>query len=173
MRLPVFKLKLVRSGWIAFPRIDLDQPQLAAYFFHKLIGKAAVEHAAVIFLNPVQQVVGSTVIGMGDLGRVNMVAREVFKSAILANASSVMVSHNHPNGIALPSPEDIHVTQRLIRAGNILGIKVLDHIIVTPSDTDFTSMRESEELLLWWSRERVQSKAPPAPSEPGSGGENL
>lgn len=152
MRVPLYKLKLVRSGWIGFPRIDMEHPQLSAYFFHKLIGNAAVEHAAVLFLDPLQQVVGSSVISVGDLGRVPMLAREVFKGAILANAASVIVSHNHPApSSSTPSPADIRVTRRLIRAGEIVGVHLLDHIIVTPSDKDFTSMRESGHLALWWS----------------------
>lgn len=148
MRLPVYKLKLIRSGWIAFPRIHVEQPQLAAYFFHKLIGHAAVEHAAVLFLGGAQQAVGSTIISMGDIGRVALVAREVFKGAILSNAASVIVSHNHPSGHCVPSPQDIRITRRLIRAGEIVGIKVLDHIIITPGQ-DFTSLREVEPAL-WW-----------------------
>lgn len=160
MKLPVYKLKLVRSGWLAFPRLDVEQPQLAAYFFHRLIGQAAVEHAAVIFLDPVQQVLGSTVISVGDLGRVPMIAREVFKAAILANAASVIVSHNHPGSASPePSPADVRVTRRLIRAGEIVGIRVLDHIITTPSG-DFTSMRENGELLLWWPSNTRAPKEP-------------
>lgn len=149
MRLPIYKLKLVRSGWISFPLIDVEQPQLAAYFLHKMIGQAVVEHSAAIFLGAHQQFVGSTIISVGDLDQVPVLAREVFKSAILANASSVIVSHNHPSGASSPSPQDIRVTRSLIRAGEIVGIHVLDHIIVTPGG-DFTSMRESGELLLWW-----------------------
>jgi len=143
LRLPLYKLKLVRTGWCAYPRIDMDHPQLAAYFFHRLIGQAVVEHSAAIFLDPVGQLLGSSIIAIGDLARVQMVAREVFKAAILANASSVIVSHNHPGPCSSkPSPQDIRATKRLIRAGEIVGIQVLDHIIVTPNCEDFTSMRE-------------------------------
>ena len=172
MRLPVYKLKLVRSGWIGFPRIDPKHPQLAAYFFHKLIGQAAVEHAAVLFLDPVQQPLGSSLVSVGDLGRVPMVAREVFKAAILANASSIIVAHNHPGPTSPePSPADIRVTRRLIRAGEIIGIHLLDHIIVTPNG-QFMSMRETGHLLLWWPPTRVMDK-PPVPSEPRLAGGNL
>ena len=151
MRLPLYKLKLVQSGWSAYPRFDLEQPQLAAHFFHKLIGQAAVEHAAAIFLDPLGQFVGSTIFSVGDLARVEVVAREAFKAAICANASGVILSHNHPApSSSKPSPADIHATRRLIRAGNILGIKVLDHLIVTPHGDDFTSMRESGVLELLW-----------------------
>lgn len=161
MRLPVYKLKLVRSGWIGFPRIDPKHPQLAGYFLHKMIGQAAVEHAAVLFLDQVQRPLGSSVISVGDLARVPMVAREVFKAAILANASSVIVAHNHPAAVSPePSPADIRVTRRLIKAGEIIGIPVLDHIIVTPSG-GFTSMRERAELLLWWPPGKAAASSDP------------
>ena len=168
MRMPVYKLKLVRGGWMAFPPIDMQHPQLAAYFFHRMIGQAAVEHSAAIFLDPVGQVTGSTIIATGDLASVPMIAREVFKAAILANASSVIVSHNHPApSCSKPSAADIRATKRLIRAGSILGIDVLDHIIVTPYGEDFTSLRQSELLALWWPDMGEPAK-PSAPTEPQS-----
>lgn len=168
MRVPVYKLKLVRSGWIGFSRIDLKHPQLAAYFFHKLIGNAAVEHAAVLFLDPIHQVLGSSVVSVGDLGRVNMIGREIFKGAILANAAGVIVSHNHPGpAFSEPSPADIRCTRRLIQAGGIVGIPVLDHIIVTPSG-GFTSMRERAELLLWWPPGKAAASSDPESTEGNS-----
>lgn len=164
MRLPVYKLKLVRSGWISFPRIEVGQPQLAAHFFHKMIGQAAVEHAAAIFLNPRQQLVGSTIISVGDLAHVEVIGREVFKGVICANASGVILGHNHPvSSSSQPSAADIRVTRRLIRAGRILGISVLDHIIVTPNGKDFTSMREAglfENSVLY-----IPCEPPPAGGE--------
>ena len=66
--------------------------------------------------------------------------REVMKSAILSNAASIIVGHNHPSGKAEPSKEDIEVTKRLVEAGKIIGIDVLDHIIV--GDDTFTSLKE-------------------------------
>jgi len=56
--------------------------------------------------------------------------REVFKAAILANAVSLIFLHNHPSGSCDPSPEDVEVTRRLVAAGELLGIKVMDHIII-------------------------------------------
>ncbi len=150
MRLPVYKLKLVRSGWMGAPPIDLSQPQLAAHYFHRLIGQAAVEHAAAIFVDPVGQFTGSTVVSIGDLARVQMLAREMFKAAILANASGLILGHNHPApSSSEPSPQDVRATKGLIGAGSILGIDVLDHIIVTNSDTDFFSMRERGVLSIF------------------------
>ena len=56
--------------------------------------------------------------------------REVFKGAILGNAASLILCHNHPSGDPTPSPEDIEITKRLIAGGEILGIKILDHVII-------------------------------------------
>jgi DNA repair protein RadC len=172
MRVPTYKLKLVRAGWIPYSRIDMKHPQLAAFLFHRLIGQAAVEHSAAIFLDPVGHIIGASIIAIGDLGSVPMVAREVLKGAILANGASVIVSHNHPApSSSEPSTQDIRVTRRLIRAGEIVGIHVLDHIIVTPGQ-DFTSMREAEPAL-WCPPITDVSREPNAPGETRSTGDNL
>ena len=169
MRMPIYKLKLVRSGWFEFPPIALEHPQLAAHFFHRLIGQAVVEHSAAIFLDPLGQPTGLTIIGMGDLARIPVVAREVFKAAILANASGLIFSHNHPApSSSKPSPQDIRVTRRLISAGRILGLHLLDHIIVTPSGADFTSMREAGLLESPWWPEMGEQRAPSASAVPQS-----
>jgi DNA repair protein RadC len=60
-----------------------------------------------------------------------LVPREVFKGAILANAASIILCHNHPSGDLTPSKEDIHMTEEMMKAGKLLGIRVLDHIIVS------------------------------------------
>lgn len=60
--------------------------------------------------------------------------REVFKMAILGNAVSLVFVHNHPTGDPSPSPEDVDITKRLVAAGDILGIKVLDHLIIGDND---------------------------------------
>ena len=69
-------------------------------------------------------------VSIGHLSSALVHPREVFKGAILANAASVCLVHNHPSGDPEPSTEDIELTERLIRAGELLGIPVLDHVIV-------------------------------------------
>ena len=64
------------------------------------------------------------------------------KTAILNNAASIVVSHNHPSTNTTPSQEDLEVTERLKQAGEILGIELLDHIIVTPIEKNYISFRE-------------------------------
>ena len=67
--------------------------------------------------------------------------REVFKEAIKVNAASIIVAHNHPSGDPAPSREDVAVTERLVKAGKIMDIQVLDHIII--GDSRYLSMKES------------------------------
>lgn len=78
---------------------------------------------------------------VGSLNSSIVHPREVFKSAILNNAASVIVAHQHPSGDIKPSMEDINVTKRLVEAGKLLGIEVLDHLVVN-SDKSFTSLKE-------------------------------
>ena len=78
-------------------------------------------------------------VSMGSLSASIVHPREVFREAIAAEASSIIVAHNHPSGDATPSPEDIAVTRKLVAAGEILGIPVLDHLIFGKV---FTSLRD-------------------------------
>ena len=80
------------------------------------------------------------VAGIGSINSVHFALNSVFKVALLQNASSVIVCHNHPGGTLAPSNEDLIATESLINLGEALGIKVLDHIIVTPYD--YLSLRE-------------------------------
>lgn len=70
--------------------------------------------------------------------------REVFKGAILLNSANIILTHNHPTGNPTPSEEDIELTKRLVECGELLGIKVLDHIIT--GDGVFHSLREHSQM---------------------------
>ncbi len=142
MRLPVYKLKLVRDHWATYPEAPFTRPELAALFFHRLIGHAASEHAAAVFLDGQGIPLGAHIIAVGSLSQVPMLGREVFKAAVVANASMLIVAHNHPSGSTQPSPGDLRVTRRLVQAGALLGIPLLDHLVITPGG-DFLSMREA------------------------------
>ncbi|MCI0558056.1 MAG: JAB domain-containing protein, partial [Nitrososphaera sp.] len=89
---------------------------------------------AVLLLNSRRRVKGHQLLTMGTMDTVLVHPREVFRGAIVAAASSVVLAHNHPSGDASPSEADIKVTRDLIRAGQLLKIEVLDHVIVgTPN----------------------------------------
>ena len=84
----------------------------------------------VISLNTKNQVLGINTVSIGTVSSSIVHPREVFKSAILLNASSIALVHNHPSGDTMPSRDDISITERLVDAGALIGIQVLDHIVV-------------------------------------------
>ena len=90
-------------------------------------------------LNSRLQVESKSVISIGNLDSAPVHPREVFGPAVRRGAAAVIVAHNHPSGDPTPSPQDIDVTRRLIRASEILGIRLLDHVIV--GNGCFTSMK--------------------------------
>jgi DNA repair protein RadC len=88
------------------------------------------ENFVAVLLNTKNEVIEFPTISVGTLSASLVHPREVFKPAIRASAASVVLAHNHPSGKVEPSPEDREVTRRLSDAGEIVGIKVLDHVIL-------------------------------------------
>jgi DNA repair protein RadC len=121
------------------PNILLDSPQLIFEYLREKIGKEKKEHFTIICLDIRNNLIVDDV-SMGTLSASLVHPREVFKKAILNNASHVVMAHNHPSGNPSPSDEDILTTKRLVEAGKILGIAVIDHIIVT--QTSYVSLKE-------------------------------
>lgn len=97
-----------------------------------------VEHFAVLFLNRRNRVIAAEVLSTGGTDYAVVDARVIFRRALILGAAAIIVGHNHPSGDASPSREDITVTERLLAAGEVLGIQVLDHLIVT--NDGYTSM---------------------------------
>jgi DNA repair protein RadC len=83
-----------------------------------------------ILLSTRNMVIGIETVGIGTINTCMVTARELFKSALLANAHSVILCHNHPSGDLTPSDDDIALTRRISDVGDIMGITVLDHLIV-------------------------------------------
>jgi DNA repair protein RadC len=92
--------------------------------------KEAREHFLVLLLNARHEVIGKETVSVGSLNASIVHPREVFKPAVLQSAASIVLVHNHPSGDPEPSEEDISITKRLVEAGELLGISVLDHVIV-------------------------------------------
>ena len=119
----------------------LDSPDDAGAYLVEMIGKKDREHFVVLHLdvkNRVRQVMET--VAIGHLTSALVHPREVFKGAILANAAAVALLHNHPSGDPEPSREDIDLTTRLTRAGELLGIPVLDHVVI--AESGFRSITE-------------------------------
>jgi len=103
--------------------------------------RADRERFVCFHLNARNQIMSKDVVSIGTVNASLVHPREVFKTALLNNAVSVIVAHNHPSGNVTPTREDIELTRRLAQAGDVLGIELLDHIIVGPER--FLSMKEA------------------------------
>ncbi len=97
------------------------------------------EHFLVLCLDTRNRVINCRPVSIGSLDTSIVHPREVFKEAVSSSAASVIFVHNHPSGDPEPSKEDIELTKRLVRAGEIIGIDVLDHIVVC--DRSYLSMK--------------------------------
>ena len=98
------------------------------------------EHFVALLLDTKNGVLRQLTVSVGDLSSSIVHPREVFAPAIRHSAASLIVAHNHPSGDATPSPEDAQVTKRLVEAGELLGIEVLDHVVL--GDSRWVSLRE-------------------------------
>lgn len=102
------------------------------------------EHFICIFLNTKNGITGKEVISIGTLNASLVHPREVFRPAIKRSSASIICVHNHPSGNPEPSNEDISITKRLVEAGRIIGIELLDHIII--GHDSFVSLKERGHL---------------------------
>jgi DNA repair protein RadC len=98
------------------------------------------EHFRVVMLNTKNQVLGVEPVAVGSLNSAIIHPREIFKWPVRRSAAAVILVHNHPSGDPTPSRDDVEVTYRLVEAGRLLGIEVLDHVII--GDNCFQSLRE-------------------------------
>ena len=98
------------------------------------------EHLVLITLDTKNVITSITTISIGSLNTSIVHPREVFKTAILSNAASIILAHNHPSGDSTPSKEDINITDRIKESGKILGIDLLDHLII--GDDSYISLKE-------------------------------
>jgi DNA repair protein RadC len=124
----------------------LDNPASIADFLREDNRAYDVEHFQIVLLNTRRKLIRVEVISQGLVDTLLAHPREVFRAAIAANASALVLVHNHPSGDPTPSPADIKVTRDLIRAGNLLKIEVLDHVILGrrshEAGKDYASLRE-------------------------------
>jgi DNA repair protein RadC len=108
----------------------LETPSAAASVLCPMLEEEPVEVFGVLLLNSKRRLLGYHQLARGNIDSTPVGVRELFQAVFLANAASVILAHNHPSGDPTPSPDDIAITQRLIEAGRLMGVAVLDHIIV-------------------------------------------
>ena len=124
----------------------VDTPEAVANLMREEARLREVEKFQIVMLNTRRRLIRVAPISDGTLDTILVHPRDVFKSAIGANAAAIILVHNHPSGDPTPSEADIKVTRDLIRAGQLLKIEVLDHIILGHATTerpkDYVSLRE-------------------------------
>lgn len=121
-------------------KYTIRSPKDAAAFLMADMTSLKQEHFVCLFLNIKNQVMHRQTIFVGSLNASIVHPREIFREAVRRSAASIVCAHNHPSGNPAPSPEDIAVTKRLMEAGSIVGIELLDHIII--GDHQFISLNE-------------------------------
>ncbi|CAM4363183.1 RadC family protein [Paenibacillus tarimensis] len=121
-------------------RLTIRRPQDAADFLMEEMRYLKKEHFICLFLNTKNQVIGRETLSIGTLNASLVHPREVFRAAMKCSSASLVCLHNHPSGDPSPSPEDIAITERLCKAGELVGIDVLDHIVI--GDNRYVSLKE-------------------------------
>ena len=121
-------------------RVQITAPRVVAELLLPLYGDRAVEQFGVVLLDTKHRVMRTTVVTIGTLDASIVHPRDIFREAIAAGAAAIVVFHNHPSGDPEPSDEDVILTHRLVAAGVLMGIDVLDHVIL--AGVRYHSMKE-------------------------------
>jgi DNA repair protein RadC len=120
--------------------VIIRSPQDAAEILTEQLRYLQKEHFICLFLNTKNHVIAQETLSMGSLNASIVHPREVFRAAMKCSSAAIICAHNHPSGDPTPSPEDIALTSRLMQAGEIVGIDVLDHLVI--GDSSYVSLKE-------------------------------
>jgi DNA repair protein RadC len=130
----------------ARPRTQITSPRSVAEYLMPQYGNHRVEQFGVLLLDTKHRVLRSTVLSVGTLDASIVHPREIFREAVAGGAAALVLFHNHPSGDPEPSREDTRLTERLVAAGTLMGIEVLDHVIL--GEARYFSYREKGSLSV-------------------------
>jgi DNA repair protein RadC len=135
----------IELGRRSLMRDPIERPQFAtpgevAAYLLPPFGSHPVERFGVVLLDTRHRLLRARILSVGSLDASVVHPREVFREAILAGAAAIVLFHNHPSGDPTPSRDDLALTRRLVTAGDLVGIDVIDHIVL--ADTRYASMKE-------------------------------
>jgi DNA repair protein RadC len=129
---------------VNYPEIDrkMNSPEKAVILGRQYLRlhEQTEEYLYMLCMNVKLEATGIFELSHGNVNSSIVSVREMFQKALLANAVSIIVMHNHPSGDPKPSIEDIKVTERMVKAGELLGVQVLDHIII--GRPEYSSLKE-------------------------------
>jgi len=171
MMVEVVSLRMVRERSVPAPRV-ISRPSDVAKLWHMLHpDEPDREELWLVCLDASMQPTKISMVSRGDLDGALVTPREVFKTAILANARCIIVVHNHPSGSVGPSEEDRWITDVLWHAGEILGIPLCDHVIVANGRYYSVASLEGWEGLMYAVPRDRQTRHDPGPETHASEGD--
>ncbi len=139
-RINIVSIKMVKESSFLYQTLTISSPKDGYEMIKYQLQDSDREQFIIACLNTKNEPINISVVSVGTLNKTIVHPREVFKTAILSNAASIMAFHNHPSGDTEPSQQDIQLTNRLYEVGELLGIKLLDHLIIGYGT--FTSLKE-------------------------------
>jgi len=125
-----YRLALVREDETPYGDLSLSNPAAVARFVNEVLADRPQEHMIAVYLNTRNRLIGWTIAYIGTLNRAAVEPRTLFQIALNLNAAGFVLAHNHPSGDPSPSAEDLAFTRRIAEAGDLLGIRLVDHIIL-------------------------------------------
>ncbi|EMP0348732.1 DNA repair protein RadC [Clostridioides difficile] len=137
-RVDIVSLKLVKESSVLYETRKISNPYDAYRLVKNFLVDSDREKFVVVYLDTKNQPVSIEIVSIGTVNSAMVHPREVFKVAVLSNASKIICFHNHPSGNTNFSKEDEIITKRLQKCGEILGIELVDHIVVGDDDKYFS-----------------------------------
>jgi DNA repair protein RadC len=142
----VAALELGRRSLAGAPgeRFQIRKPSEAAEYLLPRFGSRTLEQFGIVLLDSRHRVLRTAVLALGTQNSCAVEPRDVFREAAIGGAAAIVIFHTHPSGDPSPSPDDVDLTRRLVAAGVLMGIDVVDHLIL--GDSRYWSLRETRAL---------------------------
>lgn len=147
-KVSLIHLQMVRDREICYGRKSMKNPREAAVLIKGLIGEVDRECLVVCATDTKMKPTYIQVVSIGTIDYCLASIPEIFKTALLSNSVNILLAHNHPSGDCIFSKEDISLTEKVLEAGRMLDIRLIDHIILGEGDM-FCSLRESGRISGW------------------------
>lgn len=143
MKVDIVELQLTKNGTIDIPDTNgyVYGVETAQKIFLTTIGKSNIEKIGVIFVDSTNKIINFTTLAMGGIDTVKLPLAELFKTALLCNASKFVIAHNHPSGILEITPPDVQLTKKIGTIANLFDMELIDSIIINMNG-DIISIRE-------------------------------
>ena len=143
MKIDILELQLAKNGIIDLPDTNgyVYGVETAQKIFLSTIGKSNIEKIGAIFVDSTNKIINYTTLAMGGIDAVKLPLAELFKVALLCNASKFVIAHNHPSGILEITPPDIQLTKKIGTIANLFDMELIDSIIINMNG-EIISIRE-------------------------------